>query len=414
MKKMIALVLMLAMICSFAAAETLQPEPESFEYVGVDFDQVFSAFFAENPDDQMLVELTSAMLLGTTSNGDIILDGKAGMATSYMGEETLHYGAGSVETVANEDGTVDYNVTLRDDVFFADGHQADIDDVLFTLYVISDPSYNGPINIRHLPILGLEAYSGTAAILSDLMIEAGRDNTDFEYWDAETQAAFWMDLDAAGTALAQEIVDYILENYLTEEYTAEIGKTVEQVKADPQLQIQLGMTMWGYGHAYFEGATAADYWEAILNEYDGDVLLAAETEMVNSGIFDLIEGYEEKYGGIVYVGDPVETIEGLIRTGDTTMTIRASEENETILQALAELPIMPLHYYGDEENYAWENAAFGFEKGDLAPLHEKDAAPLGCGAYVFDGYENGVATLTANPMYFAGEAEYSQILMKEE
>jgi len=414
MKKLIALILMLAMVCSLAAAETVQPENDVYEYVGLDFDQVFSAFFAENPDDQMLVDLTSAMLLGTTPDGDIILDGKAGLTTSYKGVETTHYGVSTVETVKNADGTVDYNITMRDDVVFADGHSADIDDVLFTLYVLSDPSYDGPINIRHLPILGLEDYAGTAAVLSNLMIAAGRDNTDFIYWDEETQTAFWADLDAAGAALAQEIVDYILENYLTEEYTVEIDSTVAQVESDPQLQIQLGMAMWGYGHAYFEGATAADYWQAILNEYNGDVLLAAETEAVNSGIFDLIDGYAEKYGEIVYVGDPVNRIEGVIRTGDLSMTIRTYEESDAILYALAALPVMPLHYYGDAEAYAWENSAFGFEKGDLNFLHERDAAPLGCGAYSFEGYENGTATLEANAHYFAGEAEYRQILMKEE
>lgn len=414
MKKLIALILMLAIICSLAMAEAVQSGSDVLEYVGLDFDQVFSAFFAENQDDRMLVELTAAMLLGMTPDGDVILDGKAGMTTSYKGEETTHYGVGSVETVANADGTVDYNITMREDVVFSDGHRADIDDVLFTIYVLSDPSYDGPVNIRHLPILGLEDYSGTAATLSHLMIEAGRDNTGFEYWDAQAQAEFWADLDAAGTAMAQEIVDYILENYLTEEYTAEIGKTVAQVKAAPQLQVQLGMTMWGYGHAYFEGATVADYWQAILNEYDGDVLLAAETEAVDSGIFELIEGYEEKYGGIVYVGDPVEAIEGVIRTGDYSMTIRASEESDAILYALASLPVMPLHYYGDEEDYAWENNAFGFEKGNLSILHEKDAAPLGCGAYAFDSYAEGTAILEANAHYFAGEAEYGQILMKEE
>lgn len=414
MKQWITLLLVLVMVCSFASAETIQSGKDVFEFSGLNFDQVFSAFFAENPDDRMLVEMTAAMLLGMTPDGDIILDGEEGMTTSYMGAENTYYGVGSIETVANADGTVDYNITMREDVVFADGHGADIDDVLFTIYVLSDPSYDGPINIRHLPVLGLEDYYGTAAVMSDLMIRAGRDNTDFEYWDQATQTAFWNDLDAAGAAFAQEIVDYILENYLTEQYTAEIGKTVEQVKADPQLQIQLGMTMWGYGHAYFDGATAADYWQTILNEYDGDVLLAAETEAVNSGIFDLIDGYEEKYGGIVYLDDPVETIEGVIRTGDYSMTLRASEEDEAILYALAELPVMPLHYYGDEESYSWENNAFGFEKGNLLPLHEKDGAPLGCGAYAFEGYVDGVATLEANAHYFAGEAEYRQILMKEE
>lgn len=413
MKKLTTLILMLAMACSFAAAETVQPESDVLEYVGMDFDQVFSAFFAENPDDRMLVDMTVATLLGTTPDGNIILDGMNGAVTTYKGEETVYYGVGSVETVANADGTVDYKITMREDVVFADGHSANIDDVLFTIYVLSDPSYDGPINIRHLPILGMEAYSGTAAALSELLIAAGRDNTDYTYWDEETQKAFWADLDAAGAAFAGEIVNYILENYLSDEYTAEIGKTVEQVKADPQLQMQLAMAMWGYGNAYFEGATAADYWQAILNEYGGDVLLAAETEAVNSGIFDLIDGYEEKYGGIIYVGDPVETIEGVIRTGDYSMTIRATEESEALLYALAALPVMPLHFYGDEEAYDWESAAFGFTKGDLSAIHEKDATPLGCGAYAFERYEDGKAILMGNAHYFAGEAEYRMVEMKE-
>ena len=414
MKKLIALILMLAMVCSLAAAETVQPESDVLEYVGLDFDQVFSAFFAENPDDRMLVEMTAAMLLGTTPAGDIILDGAKGTTTAYKGEETVHYGIGSVETVANGDGTVDYMITMREDVVFADGHSANIDDVIFSIYVLSDPAYDGPINIRHLPIMGMEAYSGTAATLAERMIAAGRENTDFANWDAETQNAFWADLDAAGAALAGEIVDYILENYLSDEYTAEIGKTVGQVQEDPQLQLQLGMTMWGYGSAYFDGATTADYWQAILNEYDGDVLLAAETEAVKSSIFDLIDGYEEKYGGIAYAAEPVETIEGVIRTGDYAMTLRASEESETLLYALADLPVMPLHYYGNEEAYDWENAAFGFTKGDLSIIHEKDAAPLGCGEYILDSFAEGTAILEPNAHYFAGEAGYKRVEMKEE
>lgn len=414
MKKRIALILMLVMVLPMAAAEVVQPESDTYEYVGMNFDQVFNAFFAENPDDQMLVDLTAAMLLGTTPNGDIILDGENGMITSYKGEETAHYGVGSVQTVENADGTVDYNVTMRENVVFADGQPADIDDVIFTIYALSDPGYDGPISLRSLPILGMEAYSSTAAPLSELMIAAGRDNTDFEYWDEGTQAAFWADLDAAGAALVQEIVDFILENYLTDDYAAGINRAVAEIEADPQLQLQLGMTMWGYEHAWFEGATAADYWQAILDEYGGDVLLAAETETVGSAIFDLIEGYEEKYGGIVYVGDPVPAIEGVIRTGDYSMTVRASEESDSILYALADLPVMPLHYYGDETLYDYENAVFGFEKGDLSLLHEKDAAPLGCGAYSFEGFENGTATLEANAHYFAGEAEYRLVLMKED
>ena len=43
----------------------------------------------------------------------------------------------------NEDGTVDYNITMRDDILFSDGTPMTIDDVIFSMYVLSDPTYDG-------------------------------------------------------------------------------------------------------------------------------------------------------------------------------------------------------------------------------------------------------------------------------
>lgn len=417
MKKWIALALMLAVLTlSLAVAESAQPEADMkiMTYDTAAFAHVFNAFFAEEPDDQTLVSLTAATLLGTTPDGDLIMDGRAGLATSYRGAETVYYGAGSVQVVNNADGTADYQLTLRPDIYFSDGVQADIDDVLFTLYVLCDPSYDGPISLRRLPIEGLKAYSGSTAPLSELLIEAGRDNMDFTRWNEAVQTEFWEELDAAGEALAQDVVDYILENYLSDEYTAEIGRTVEEVKADPLLQVQLGMTMWGYGEAYVEGMTAADYWQIMLDEYDGDVLLTAKTETVGPSLFDYIEDYEQKYGGIVQASDsPVTAVTGFVRTGDFSMTIRAEQEDEAILYALSGLPVMPLHYYGDESAYDYAADAFGFEKGDLSAVREKVDAPLGCGMYAYAGAEDGEVTLKPNPYYFGGEAAYEKVIFRE-
>lgn len=417
MKKWIALALVLAVLAlSFAVAESVQPEADmkTITYNGAEFAYVFNAFFAEEPDDQTLVSLTAATLLGTTPDGDLIMDGQTGLTNSYRGAETVYYGAGSVQIVNNADGGVDYQLTLRPDVYFSDGVQADIDDVLFTLYVLCDPSYDGPINIRHLPIEGLTAYSGSTAPLSELLIEAGRDNVDFTRWSEAVQTEFWETIDAAGEALAQDVIDYILENYLSDEYTAKIGKTVEEVAADPQLQVQLGMRMWGYEEAYVEGMTAADYWQAMLDEYDGDVLLAAKTETVGSDLFDYIEDYEQKYGGVVQASDsPVTAVTGFVRTGDFSMTIHAEQEDEAILYALSSLPVMPLHYYGDEDAYDYEADAFGFEKGNLSALREKDDAPLGCGMYAYAGTEDGALMLKPNPYYFGGEAAYEKVIFQE-
>lgn len=415
MKKLIALFLALAMLGSLALAEAVTPESDVLEYVGMDFDHVFSAFFAKNADDRTLTELTSAMLLGTTPDGDLILDGISGLTVGQPNDEITYYGASRVEVISNADDSADYNITLRDDVVFSDGHPATIDDVIFTIYVLADPAYNGSINIRNLPIQGLDAYCGTAGKLYDLMIAAGRENTDFTYWDEATQSAFWNELDAVGTAIAQEIIDYILENYLSDDFAAQIGKTAAEIEANAQLQVQFGMAMWGYADQYFDGATAADYWQIILNEYDGDVLLAMETESIGSdfNLSDRIDGFDDQYGQTISVGNPVETIDGIIRTGDYSMTIHATEESDAILHALSNLPIMPLHYYGDANAYDYENASFGFSKGDLSSLHEKDAVPLGCGEYAFVSNENGTITLEANAHYFAGEVEYNRIVMQE-
>ena len=52
------------------------------------------------------------------------------------------------------------------------------------------------------------------ASLMSLLYEAGKDNKDFTNWDEETQTKFWTDLETAGTAFAQEIIDYCKENGL--------------------------------------------------------------------------------------------------------------------------------------------------------------------------------------------------------
>lgn len=409
MKKWIAFVLSIAMLCSLAAAEA----PQAKEYAGLDFGGVFNAFFAENPDDQLLLDYICAPLLATTDEGEVVLDGVEGLTAQHGGEENTAFGAGSVEIAENADGSVDLSITLREDIFFSDGRAADIDDLIFTIYVLADPSYDGPNAFAAQPVLGMAEYSGTMAPLSELIIAAGRENADFDLWDEAVQAAFWADADAAGAALAQEIVDTILADYLSDESAAEIGATAAQVRADPQLQLQLGMTMWGYGHAYFPGATAADYWRAMVDEYGGDIILAAKTESAGGDLFDYIEGYPEKYGRVVHVGGEVSRISGLTRTGDYSLTLRLAEKSENLLYALADLPIMPLHYYGDEAAYDYNNGRFGFDKGDLSAIRAV-SEPLGCGMYVLKDYAGGEALLEQNPLYFDRDAvEYPSIRMTE-
>lgn len=52
----------------------------------------------------------------------------------------------------NEDGSVTVTIRLRDGIFFADGAELTADDLIFTYYVLLDGDYDGPYQLRTLPV----------------------------------------------------------------------------------------------------------------------------------------------------------------------------------------------------------------------------------------------------------------------
>ena len=414
MKKLVSLLLALVMVFSVAAfAETAETTEETgaLVYATSTFGQKFSTFFSTTAYDTEVANLTTGFLLASDRGGNVIRNGIEGETVNYNGTDYTYYGMGDVEVVMNDDGSVDYNLTMRDDLVFSDGTPADIDDVIFGIYVMADPTYDGASTIYALPIEGISDYYNAMVPLSSLLIAAGRDNTDFTTWDEATQTAFWADIDAAGAQFAQEIVDYCVAGYV-EDYASDIDSTAEEILADPALQVKFGMAMWGFGDYWTEGATAADYWTAIETAYEGDLQTASDTESAGSSLFDFIDGYSEKYGYGVAAGDAVPNISGIIRTGDYSMTVHMTEFDATAIYNVG-FPIAPMHYYGDESLYDYENNSFGFPKGDLSLIRSKTTQPMGCGPYIFEGYENGVVTLTANPYYFLGEPVTKTLLFQE-
>ena len=405
-KKFLALALALAMVFALAACgeepATESPAAESeapveseapndtLVFATATFGQKFSPFFATTAYDQDVVSLTQGALLAADREGNIVRNGIEGETIEYNGTEYTYYGMGDVEVVMNDDGTVDYNLTMRDDIVFSDGTPADIDDVIFGLYVMLDPTYDGASTLYAMPIEGLQEYMGDMTPLYELMLAAGRDNTDFTNWDEETQTAFWDSVDnEAGPAFAQTIVDYV------------IAKSGPAGAPDPP-------AMWPY-EALAEHATAADFWNAIVEKYGGDVATAVATEVAETPFSDLLDN-EYKVG--VASSDSAPNVSGIVRTGDYSMTIHMTSYDATAIYNMS-LYIAPLHYYGDESLYDYENNSFGFPKGDLSVVREKTTQPMGCGPYVFEGYSNGVVTLSANEYYYLGKPATQNLLMQE-
>lgn len=358
------------------------------------FENKFSPFFGQNADDVNIgADMTQLMLMYVDRVSNPILKGIEGETREYNGTEYTYHGPSDITVTENEDGTVDYEVKMRDDLVFSDGTPIDIDDVIFSLYVYMDPSYDGSTTIYSTPIKGLEAYRSGMETLFNLIVKAGRDNTDFANWDEATQKAFWESFDKAGAAFAQEIVDYCV--------AAEQCAEGEIAKAG---------AAWGV-EGLAEDATTLDLFNALCENYEWDITTMSETETAGSSFFDLMEGYEN-YAIGVKTGDSADNIEGIQRIDDYSMKVTTTELDATMIYQF-NLPIAPLHYYGDEAQYDYANNKFGFPKGDLSIVREKTTEPMGAGPYVFKNFADGVVYLEANPKYYLGEPKTKYINFKE-
>ena len=404
LNRLLSLMLALLLACALtlgAAAETAEsaaPAEERVEgalvYSTATFGQKFSPFFNTVTYDREVSDLVTGLgLLANDRGGAIVDKGIAGTTINYNGTDYVYKAPGDVEVVMNDDGTVDYNLTMRDDIVFSDGEPATIDDVIFGIYVECDPTYDGSSTLYALPIEGMEEYRSGMSSLASLLIAAGRDNADFSKWDEATQTAFWADVDQAGEAFAQEIVDYCI----AEEYNAE-GDSVAACAAN-----------WGFELA--EDATAADFFAAMVEAYEGDLNNLSDTETAGSSLWDLMENYAA-YSTGVETGEGAPNIKGIIRTGDYSMTVHMTEYNAKAIYNMV-FNIAPMHYYGDPALYDYENNSFGFPKGDLSMVKAKNTVPMGMGPYIFEGYANNVVTLKANPYYFLGEPKIKTLLMQE-
>ena len=411
-KKLLALLLALAMVLALAAcggsgtpaasgsgaasgsadnggsehaANTLVAAATSFE-------SKFSPFFAASADDQDVVDLTQLDLLVSDREGAPVLKSIEGETRTFNGTDYTYKGISDIDIVHNDDGTVDYNVTIRDDLKFSDGEPVTIDDAIFSMYVFNDPTYDGSVTMYSCPIVGLEEYRQNNTTLSALLASLGEDNTDFSLVTEEQQTAFWKAVNEGLVAFAQEIVDHVKQT------------------ESPDLSVADAASQWGFD--LDASATIKDFAMAIGAQYDWN-FSAMEAETAGSALADLIPEDVYNYSTTnVATGESAPNIAGIVRTGDYSMTVTTSEFDATFIYQLG-IPVAPLHYYGDTAQYDYDNNSFGFPKGDLSIVREKTTTPLGAGAYTFANYADGTVYLDANPSYFDGEPKTAHINLKE-
>lgn len=237
----------------------------------MNFDGKFSPFFYTNAYENEVLSLVHVDLLGTDREGAVVLEGIRGEVRPYNGTDYVYTGIADCTITENPDGRVYYDITLKDGVAFSDGTVMDIDDVIFSLYVPLDPSYDGIMTLYSLPIEGLAEY---------------RENPD------------------------------------------------------------------------------------------------------------------------------VPNITGIQRLDDHNLRIVMTEFSATAIYQLS-TAVVPMHYYGDESLYDYENNMFGFPKGDLSGVKAVTTKPVGAGPYRFVSYAGGIVTLEANQGYWKGEPKTRYIQFRE-
>ena len=408
MKKTLALILSLIMCVSLFTAcgngnnNGQQDSTTKTLVVGTqNFDGKFSPFFYTNDYENQVMSMVFDALLGTDREGAVVLKGIEGDVRPYNGTDYTYTGIADCDIVENADGTVDYNITMKEGVKFSDGTEMTIDDVIFSYYVLLDPTYDGVSTLYSIPIEGLEAYRSGMDSRMNLILAAGPDGyTATDYFTEDQYNTFWAAFNAAGEKFAQEIVDYC----------------VAAGSAADANDVATAAGAWGFDGLAAD-ATAADFWNAIVAAYGYDISddgINAETAgtsisaLIEAEIGDTFSDYTVG----VQTGESAANVSGIVKTGDYSMTVTLTEISASAIYQIP-VTVCPMHYYGETEKYDYDNNKFGFDKGDLSHVKSVTSAPIGSGPYTFESYSNGAVTLQKNAGYWKGEPKIDTIIWRE-
>ena len=409
MKKAIALILSLVMCVSLFTACGKQGSTDDQGtgttaktlVVGTqNFDGKFSPFFYTNSYENDVMNMVFDALLLTDREGSVVLKGADGEVRPYNGTDYTYTGIANCDIVENEDGTVDYNITMKQGIKFSDGEEMTIDDAIFSYYVLLDPTYDGVSTLYSIPIKGLEAYRTGMESRMNLILAAGPDGyTATDYFTEDQYNTFWAAFNAAGVKFAQEILDYVV----AEGYAAATDSVAAQA------------ANWGFELA--EDATVEDFWAAIVEAYGYDISdEGINKETAGTSISALLEAEIgdsfSDYTIGVQTGESAPNVSGIVKTGDYSMTVTLTEVSATAIYQIP-VTICPVHYYGEMDKYDYDNNKFGFDKGDLSHVKSVTSAPIGSGPFTFKSYANGAVTLEKNPGYWKGEPKIDTVIWRE-
>lgn len=373
------------------------------------FSEKFSPFFADTGYDNDVVDMTQVSLLTTDRTGGIIYNSIDGETVAYNGTDYEYKGISNI-TVDYDEATdiTTYNIKIRDDVKFSDGEVMDADDIIFNYYVLADTSYDGAQTFFSAPVIGMLNYRKNNSNAENTTVSAEEIAAELANMSNETMTSIAEKIIIPTLTSELDWVKGLYGNADYESYTTEYPEAKDL-----------------FAHFYsidesYDSTTVADESKVlsdIIAQY-GANYKALGTNYANDEAY-----YQSDVDGIVSEivldkklaagGEEVPNIEGIKKISQTEVEIKTKGFDASAIYKICGINIAPLHYYGDESTYDYDNNNFGFTRGDLSSVKSKTTQPLGAGPYKFIKYDNKVVYFEANENYYKGAPKTKYVQFKE-
>ncbi len=403
----------------------------------------FNPFFADAAHDHDVIDMTQLGLMTTDRSGGIVYNAIKGETKTYNGIDYIYKGPADISVTINDDGTTTYRAKIRDDIKFSDGVKMTADDIIFTYYVLCDPSYTGSSTLSSYNIVGLQNYQTQTTdeifekyrIKAMAIYSAGPDHTwtQTDTWTQAEQDGFWALLKQVWIEDIQSFVNYFVVQSVGENGEAALGKTPEEIVASQGLStaftmigMQLGIlgengvftTISGKTFDIKNGVypTIETLYDEIYAMFGGSApvwsgAVGSDIDIPHIAVTKFIGEYGSRDEGMGQQGVP--NITGIKKIDEYTVEVTTVGYEAPAVYSILGISVAPLHYYGDTARYDYAANRFGFTFGDLSGVRAKTSSPLGAGAYEFVKYEDKVVYFEANENYYKGCPKLEFIQFKE-
>lgn len=427
-------------------------ENNPFVIAELTMDGKFSPFFGTSVPDRSVYEKTQATLITNNELAEPV---------AGVDEPTI---AWDFEMTTSEDQSKStYKFWIKNGIVFSDGHPITADDVLFNLYVLLDPKYDGSSTLYSMNIEGLKAYQ------TQIADESAADSMLAEFTNTANKK---VDDALAGTG-EQAVVDKIWE-FVKESLAADNSVLVSRgyEPGDFGLEGPEDFTTTPAKNSIILFYTGATIGKELISYKDGAYVIDASTGLTVDKMADYTDAdyLEAAFNAVKEAITPAEFDEGFgYTTVDDAKKFFAGEEKSTYLEANKgtvksisgitkgkevcsdgveretvtvvlhgvdpkaiwnfTFEVAPMHYYAGE---ARANAANGVDNfgvdfsssAFMMEIKEKNGVPMGAGPYkITDAnnsenptadkfYENGITYFVANDNFMLGAPKIKHMRIK--